>query len=369
MNNLPARIIFCIAMVLLTVVSIYTTYASLTDSILPEPKVMIPITQGVVWQCSVMAFGLALAIGLMLFALKLSIIGGHKRLNILGVLGMTIVAFISIAFNVDVLYRTADREFYLRYSNERMRSSYEKFLGEVQGVLTEKKTELLRTLAKQEGELDAEVKGLRRAPAGYGQNAKEEDYKLTVLQKTAQVDLQAVDEALATKKQADDLLRNAVPQTLEEIDKTQAELRVIVKDLSGASGVPMPELIKTENPLFAVFEKLFDFKTVGFKEIFILITAFLLDLGDIIGYSLVPGRKKEKKEIRIEPFPEPRLALLPSEDLTSSRMPAPIAPLSSGGAGAAVDFADEEALGPENTVDAAAPYALRSHRRRTRFRF
>jgi hypothetical protein len=251
MSNLPSRFIFCIAMVLLTVVSIYTTYASLNDSILPEPKLAIPITEGVIWQCSVMALGLAVAIGLMLFALKLAIIGGHKRLNLLGVLGMTVMSFISIAFNVDVLYRTADRDFYLRYSNDRMRSTYEKFLGQAQGVLGERRTELLRSIAKQEGELDSEVKGLRKAPAGYGVNAKEEDYKLNVLQKTAQVDLQSVEEALESKKQADAVLRSDAPQKLEDIDKTQAELRVIVKDLSGASGVPMPELVKTENPLFA----------------------------------------------------------------------------------------------------------------------
>jgi hypothetical protein len=366
MNNLPSRVIFCIAMVLLTVVSIYTTYASLTDSILPEPKVSIPITEGVVWNCSIMALGLAVAIGLMLFALKLSIIGGHKRLNILGVLGMTIVAFISIAFNLDVLYRTADRDFYIRYSNDRMRSTYEKFLGEVQGVLGDRRTELLRSIAKQEGELDSEVKGLRRAPAGYGMNAKEEDYKLNVLQKTAQVDLQAVEEALATKKEADTLLRNDAPQTLEDIDKMQAQLRVVVKDLSGISGVPLPGLVKTENPLFAVFEKLFDYKTVGFKEIFILITAFLLDLGDIIGYSLVPGRKQEKKQIRIEPFPEPRLALLTNEEQGSTRAVAPITP---GGAGGAMERMDLGENSLENSADADAAYALRSHRRRTRFRF
>ncbi len=365
MNNLPSRIIFCIAMVLLTVVSIYTTYASLTDSILPEPKLAIPITEGVVWQCSVMALGLAVAIGLMLFALKLSIIGGHKRLNILGVLGMTIVAFISIAFNVDVLYRTADREFYVRYSNDRMRGTYEKFLGEAQGVLGERKTELLRSIAKQEGELDSEVKGLRKAPAGYGQNAKEEDYKLNVLQKTAQVDLQAVEEALETKKQADALLRNDPPQSLEDIDKLQAQLRVVVKDLSGISGVPLPPLVKAENPLFAVFEKLFDYRAVGFKEIFILITAFLLDLGDIIGYSLVPGRKQEKKQIRIEPFPEPRLALLTNEDQGERRMVQPIEPASVGGAVECMDSYDSA----ENAENAATPYAQRSHRRRSRFRF
>jgi hypothetical protein len=366
MDNLPSRIIFCIAMVLLTVVSIYTTYASLNDSILPEPKVAIPITEGVVWQCSVMALGLAVAIGLMLFALKLSIIGGHKRLNILGVVGMTIVAFISIAFNVDVLYRTADRDFYIRYSNDKMRSTYEKFLGEAQGVLGDRRTELLRSIAKQEGELDSEVKGLRKAPAGYGTNAKEEDYKLNVLQKTAQVDLQAVEEALATKKEADTLLRGDVPQTLADIDKMQAQLRVIVKDLSGISGVPLPELVKTENPLFAVFEKLFDYKSVGFKEIFILITAFLLDLGDIIGYSLVPGRKPEKKQIRIEPFPEPRLALLASDDQSDSRALEPIASGGSGGARERVDDGDDCA---DNVTDSAASYNLRTHRRRTRFRF
>ncbi len=366
MNNLPSRIIFCIAMVLLTVVSIYTTYASLNDSILPEPKIAIPITEGVVWQCSVMALGLAVAIGLMLFALKLSIIGGHKRLNVLGVLGMTIVAFISIAFNVDVLYRTADRDFYIRYSNDRMRCTYEKFLGDVQGVLSARRTELLRSIAKQEGELDSEVKGLRRAPAGYGQNAKEEDYKLNVLQKTAQVDLQAVEEALETKKQADTLLRSEVPQTLGDIDKTQAELRVIVKDLSGISEVRLPDLVKTENPLFAVFEKLFDYKSVGFKEIFILITAFLLDLGDIIGYSLVPGRKPEKKQIRIDAFPEPRLELLASGDQRENRALEPIAPAN---AGSVVEHMDDAEDSGDNIVDAAAPYALRSHRRRTRFRF
>ncbi len=366
MNNLPSRIIFCIAMVLLTVVSVYTTYASLTDSILPEPKVAIPITEGVVWQCSVMALGLAVAIGLMLFALKLSIIGGHKRLNLLGVLGMTIVAFISIAFNVDVLYRTADRDFYLRYSNDRMRSTYEKFLGEAQGVLGERRTVLLRSVAKQEGELDSEVKGLRKAPAGYGTNAKEEDYKLNVLQKTAQVDLKAVEEALDTKKEADTLLRSEVPQKLEDIDKTQAELRVIVKDLSGISGIPLPDLVKTENPLFAVFEKLFDYKSVGFKEIFILLTAFLLDLGDIIGYSMVPGRKPEKKQIRIEPFPEPRLALIASEEPGNDRALEPIVSASVGGVLERADGGDDSA---ENDMDAAAPYALRSHRRRTRFRF
>ena len=311
----PIKIMLFIAMSLLTVVSIYTTYASLNDSILPEPTVMIPLAGGTVWKCSVIALGLSVAIGMMLFALKMAIIGGQKRLNIFGILGMTIVAFISIVFNMDVLYRTADREFYLRYSNDRMRSTYEGYLAEVQGVLQERKTELLRSVAKQEGELDAETKGLRKAPAGYGQYAKEEDYKLTVLQKTAAVDLEALEQAMATKAQADDLLRTAVPEKLEDIDKTQAELRVIVKDLSGVSGVALPQLVKTESPLFAVFAKLMDIKTVGFKEIFFLMIAFFLDLGDIIGYTLVPNKKDKKAPaVRLDPFPAPRRLALVSGD-------------------------------------------------------
>ena len=306
------RLLLSVAMTMLSLVSIWTTYASLNDSILPEPKIPIPLAGDTVWQCSVVALGLSISIGLMLLALKIAIIGGHKRMNIAGLLGLTVVAFISITFNMDVLYRTADKEFYLRYSNDRMRAPYEEYLAKTQGVLLEKKSELLKGVAKQEGELDAEKRGLRKAPAGYGQYARQEEYNLTILSKETEVEMQAVEAGLLTKDKADELLRAARPTSLEEIDKNQAELRVIIKDLAAVTGVPLPELVKTESPLFAVFAKLMDVKTVGFKEIFFLILALLLDLGDIIGYSLVPNARREKRRPYLdEDEPGNRITVLP----------------------------------------------------------
>lgn len=287
------RFLFMIAVVVLGIVSIWTTYVSLHDSILPEPVVDIPLWDGMIWKCSIMALGMSVAIGIMLFALKVAVIGEHKRLSIVGVIGMTIVAFISISFNLDVLYRTADRDFFLRYSNDTMRSVYEGYLAEVTTSLTGKRTELLRQLAKQEGELDAEVKGLRKAPAGYGQHAKEEDYKLTLLQKTTQVELDAVEQAIKTKEQADEVLNGTQPANIEDIDRMQQQLRVICKDLAGPSGVMLPNVVRLESPLFAVFSKIFDLKSLGLKEVFLVIIAFLMDLGDIIGYTLVPNRKRK----------------------------------------------------------------------------
>ena len=353
------RLLLLFAMWLLTLVSIYTTYASLTDSILPKPLVPIPLPNGVVWHCSIMAFGLSVAIGLMLYAMKMAIIDGHKRLGIFGLVGMTMVAFISIVFNMDVLYRTADQEFYLRYSNDKMRSTYEEFMSRAQGKLQERRTELLRTVAKQEGELDAEVKGLRKAPAGYGQYAKEETYKLTVLQKETEVEIENINNAMAVKEEADTLLRTNIPQTLADIDATQAQLRVIIKDLASYSGEPLPELVRTESPLFAVFAKLFDFKNVGFKEIFFLMIAFFLDLGDIIGYSLIPNRK-EKKDVAVSvPLPSPRLTLV-SEPATA------LAPLPE------EDFEDtaEEGAISENAANGDDSYPGNRFRRRrpTKFR-
>ncbi len=307
------RSLFVLAVVLLGIVSMWTTYTSLHDSILPEPTVGIPLPNGVVWQCSVMALGMSVAIGIMLFALKVAVIQGEKRLSIPGVAGMTIVAFISIAFNLDVLYRTADRDFFLRYSNDRMRSVYEEFLSKATADLSKKKTGLLQDIAKQQGELAAEVKGLRRAPSGYGNLAKNEDYKLTVLEKTAQVELDAVDAALSTKEKADVILRGTPPATLDEVDAMQGQLRVECKDLASASGVRLPDVVRLENPLFAVFAKLFDWHTVGFKEIFLMIIAFLMDLGDIIGYALVPNRQKRQDEREYDaPLPKRALRPLPA---------------------------------------------------------
>lgn len=320
------RLLLSVAMSMLSLVSIWTTYASLNDSILPEPKIAIPLAQGTVWQCSIVALGLSISIGLMLLSLKIAIIGGHKRLSLAGLLGLTVVAFISITFNMDVLYRTADKDFYLRYSNDQMRAPYEEYLATTQGILLEKKGELLKGVAKQEGELDAEKRGLRKAPAGYGQYARQEEYNLTILSKETEVEMQAVEAGLLTKDKADELLRAARPTSLEEIDKNQAELRVIIKDLSAVTGVPLPEQVKTESPLFAVFAKLMDVKTVGFKEIFFLILALLLDLGDIIGYSLVPNARKDKRRRSLdEDGPGNRITVLPraSDELFTS-LPVPV---------------------------------------------
>jgi hypothetical protein len=232
----------------------------------------------------------------MLFTLKAAVIDGQKRLNLFGVLGMTIVAFISIAFNLDVLYRTADRDFFVRFSNEQMRTPYEDFLAKVQDDLGTRKTNAMKQLALQEGELESEQRGLRKAGAGYGPLAKEEDYKLTLLQKTTEVELQNVTAAIETKSKADELLRTASVATIEEINQLQAELRVVCKDLAGVSSVTMPAPVRLESPLFVVFAKVFDFKQIGIKEVFFVIIAFFMDLGDIIGYSLIPNKRRRKNE-------------------------------------------------------------------------
>jgi hypothetical protein len=247
----------------------------------------------------VFALGLSVAIGMMLFGLKLAIIDEQKRLNLAGLLGLTFVGFISIAFNIDVLYRTADRDFFVRYENNKMRGVYEDYLAKTQTSLGEKRTSLLRQVAAQEGELESEVKGLRTAPSGYGERARQEDYHLTVLKKTTEVDLQLVDDAITAKKKADEILAKLeTPKNLQDVIDDQDRLRAAVKDVGGVAGVALPDVVKPENPFFAVFQKLFDWQNVGFKEIFIVMVGFLLDLGDIIGYSMVPNRKKQDKWTR-----------------------------------------------------------------------
>jgi hypothetical protein len=214
------------------------------------------------------------------------------------------VGFISISFNLDVLYRTADREFFLRFSTEKMRSPHESFLTEAQSALIEKRDGLRKQVAKQEGELDAEIRGLRQAPQGYGRIARREDYQLTLLQKTTEVELDSVSDALAKKEEADALLRTTLPRSIDEVEQLQNQLRVVLKDISAVSGVALPQIVKTESPLFAVFEKLSDWRTIGIKEIFFVIIAFFLDLGDIIGYSLIPNRPKRPKEALLVALPE-----------------------------------------------------------------
>jgi len=282
--------LYC-AMILFTIVSMWTTYKSLSDSILPGPAFDIPLGGGHMWQdCATMALFLSVAIGLMLFALKFAIIDGQKRLSVLGVLGLTIIAAISICFNMDVLYRTADKEFFLRQSDQRMRSVYENYLADVQAKLGSRKEELLKTVAKQEGELESEIRGLRQRPAGYGSEARKEDYELTLLSKQAEVELDSINEALVKKDEADALLAGTQITSLDDIHQLQEKLRVTVKDLGAQAGVPLPVVVKQEMPFMLVFEKLFDFRTVGPMEVLILFLAFLLDLGDIIGYSLIPNK-------------------------------------------------------------------------------
>lgn len=293
--KLGTKIVFFVAMICLGVVSIFTTYVSLSDSILPEPTVTVNLGYGVVHKCSVFALVLSVAIGLMLFALKVAIVDEQKRLNLLGLVGLTIIAFVSISFNLDVLYRWADRDFFINHSTSRMKSAYEDYLEKTQAALIEKRDTAMKSVARQEGELDAEIRGLRKAPEGYGKLAKEEDYKLTLLQKTSAVELQTVEEAMTKKEEADTLLASSQPKTLDEIQQLQHQIRVVVKDVGAVSGIALPEPVKLESPLFAVFNKIFDYKSIGTKEIFLIIIAFIIDLGDIIGYSLVPNAKKKRR--------------------------------------------------------------------------
>jgi len=312
------------AMVMLTVVSMWTTYVSLNDSVLPEPKVNIHFTDEFVWSCSVVALGLSVAIGLMLFAIKVAIIDEQKRLSLVGLVGLSIVAFISISFNMDVFYRTADKDFFLNYSAARIKGVYQDYLVETQKNLIERRDEVLKLVAKQEGELDAEIRGLRIAPEGYGPIARSEDYELTLLQKTTGVELSTIQEVMAQKQAADKLLASTKPATINEIEQLQQQLRVVLTDVAAAALVPLPEPVRLESPLFAVAAKLFDFRTVGFKEIIIFLLAFFLDLGDIIGYSLVPAKQKKPRTLALAAGPDfvgPDTSL--PEHLRERRLPDP----------------------------------------------
>lgn len=362
--NSSTKMAVYVAMILFSIVSIMTTYISLTDSILPEPTFDVPLGGGYMWRdCAVFALALSVAIGLMLFGLKLAIIDGQKRLNLLGVIGLTFIAFISITFNMDVLYRTADKEFFLRYSDQKMRAVYENFLAEAQTKLTARREALQKVVAKQEGELEAEIRGLREKPAGYGPVARQEDYRLTLATKESEVELQSVEEAMTIKDEADMLLANTQAASLEEIHALQEKLRVPVAKLAGLAAMPVPPIVKQETPLFVVFEKLFDWRNIGPMEILILFLAFLLDLGDIIGYSLVPNKAQR--------VTRPAWATLP-ENLSGPevvRRPS--------GAAAFLETSQDtpgtsEGLlsAPLSTVDEEVPVARFSEERRRRpFRF
>ncbi len=310
MTGFTRSIVF-IAMLLLTIVSMWTTYVSVRDSVLPEPAIDIPLGEFGIWHCSVFALALSVAIGLMLFALKLAVIDGQKRLNLVGIIGMAIVAFISITFNMDVLYRTADREFYMRHAAARIKGHYASYLASVRSDLLERRAELEKSVAAQEAELDSEIEGLRQAPAGFGVRARQEAYRLNVLQSETQVELRDINDALEAQERADEILESFAAAGLDELDRLQDALRVAAKDAGAYTDLPLPEPIRLENPLFAVFARLLDPSQVGLKEIFFLTMAIFLDLGDIVGYSLVPNRRKTPSGraaelLQVEPaFPGP----------------------------------------------------------------
>ncbi|MFZ5807594.1 MAG: hypothetical protein ACOY3I_10365 [Verrucomicrobiota bacterium] len=287
------RIAVIIAMLLLTIVSMWTTYVSVKDSILPAPIATLPW----IGSFSILAFFLALGIGLMLMALKLAILDEKKHLNIFGLIGLTIIAFISIAFNMDVLYRTADQQFFLNYCNNKVRGVYEPYLADVQTSLIKRRDEIRRSVATQTTEMDTEIEGLRSGIAGFGPAAKEEAYRLRILEATTSAELQSIEDALAAKRQADDILLSTDVSTVEKVQEMQTLVRNTIKDAGALAGVPLPLPVQWESPLFAVFSKLFDVRMVGLKEIFFFAISIFLDLGDIVGYKLVPNKKRSRKEM------------------------------------------------------------------------
>ena len=352
------RFAILIAMVLFSIVSIWTTYVSLRDSILPKPTIPVTFSPGQVHELSIFALALSVAIGLMLFALKLSIIDGHKRLNILGIAGLTVVASISIAFNMDVLYRTADQQFFLNYSEQKVRTAYEDYLASAQTKLNVRKQELEKGVARQEGELESEIKGLREKPAGYGTEARKEEYELTLLEKTAQIDLQDIVAALEKKKEVDVVLAQASVAKLDDVTKLQDDLRIKIKDFAALAGTPMPPAVRLESPLFAVFQKLFDFRHAGPLEYLILALAFLLDLADIVGYTLVPNKPEKKAPAIWAAVPEH----LPGPEVITSPRPTAMI-MESAAVGAEPMLADSD----EDMFPAIAP-APRPRRKPFRFR-
>lgn len=295
------KLLILIAMVMFTIASMVTTYISLSISVLPEPSVVIPITEDVQWECAWLALLLAVGIGLMLFALKVAIIDDQKRLNLVGIAGLTVVAFISISFNMDVFYRAANRDFYIQHTSAEMKKLYADYLAEVDSILSGRRTELLRQVARQEGELESEIRGLREAPEGYGPMARQEDYQLTLLQRETEVELRALDEARAEREEANALLAQSA-YDLGGVESIQDQLRVVAASMGAQAGVPLPEPYRARNQLFVVFAKLFDFRNSDFMDIsmalLIMALAFLLDLGDIVGYSMVPDQPGSKRAAR-----------------------------------------------------------------------
>ncbi len=278
---------FSVAMTALTLVSMWTTYVSLADSILPGPLVPIPYAEGESVSIAVPALALSVGIGMMLLGMKFAVINERRNLGVVGFIGLFVIAFISISFNLDVLYRVAHKDFMVNHADQQMRATYENYLSEVQTVLSERELDLKRHVARQEGELESEIQGLREAPAGFGERAKAEQYELNLMQRESEVELETIQEAIAKKDEANTLLSASLPETTDDVLILEKQIRVLVKDAGAVAGIPMPAPAEIEMPIFAVFSRLFDSETVGFKEVFYLLIAMFLDLGDIVGYNLV----------------------------------------------------------------------------------
>ncbi len=269
------RAIVVVAMIGLTVVSIWTSYASLHDSVLPAPDIPIRLPNGVLWECSLFALILSVALGLLLLALKLAMIEGAKRVTLAGFLGLAIVASLSIAFNVDVLYRWANPDFYLNYSHDRLREAYDPFLAEVSAALESRREARLPEAMRPGAALDAPTEGLQ--PGASEANAA------------------ASEGAFAPLREFEELLRGPLSPSAEELDALQARLRVAADDLSTQLNLPRPEAPEIRKPLFAVFDTLIDGRGIGAMEVLILLLAVVLDLGDVVGFSLIPTRPRTRR--------------------------------------------------------------------------
>ena len=140
---------------------------------------------------------------------------------------------------------------------------------------------------------------------------------MTLLQKEAEVELRALDEVQSSRQHANELLVKS-PQDLAGVEALQGELQAALKDLGAKAGIPLPEPYRAQNQLFVVFAKLFDFRNSSFMEIcmslLIMALALLLDLGDIIGFSMVPdepGGKRTRKHVDYDEYLGPEIVPAP----------------------------------------------------------
>lgn len=237
-------------MVLLTSVSIWANYASLSTSVLPEPRVPVPLPTGGTWECTVVALVLAVALGLMLFALKLTILDEDRRLNGAGALGVIVILLLSVAFNADVLYRVADKDFYPRHAMAQTAAAYSAHLERI-------------AADNPTAETAAAVDKARR------------------------------------------LFLAAAPEDMEEVAAIEQTVRTA---LTQAGIDPPPEPTHLDSPLFAVLAHITNVQSLGVQDWFLLLLALFLDLGDLIAYRLLPARRMAdplpRKPLQARPAPE-----------------------------------------------------------------